>query len=290
MVLTDQAEDQHPRDPSSSCVASFGWPNCRRNQLSPEASSKKGFKGQTSLGSWTSLGRRKTDFSEDIKAKALLWSDRHCCLCGNPCGTDIEVAHIEKGRNDLDNAIPLCYDCHAETGRYSKEHPRGNRYRPQELRTRRDQVYERYTRHLVPPIDFKVTQLIGRGATESSHLPRVGFIVRHLGDSFPVRLKVKMKVFLGDKDLGLIESPKKPYYSGGITWNLNPRHTFFGNLSVPSECVDSTEDLKLEVQVAIIDMYGRKHDLLPVCYAYAREGNYWFLEPTSFDELRRFAS
>jgi hypothetical protein len=236
------------------------------------------------------LVRRKSDFSEDIKAKALLWGDRHCCLCGKPCGTDIEVAHIEKGRNDLDNAIPLCYDCHAKIGRYNEDHPRGNRYRPEELKMRREQVYERHTRHLVPPIDFQVTQRIGIGATESSPLPRVGFIVRHLGDSFPVRLRIKVKAFLGGKDLGLIENPKKPYYSGGITWNLNPRHVFFGNFSVTSECVDSAGDLKLEVRVTIVDMYGKEHELLPVCFAYAREEKEWFVEPTSFDELMRFAS
>jgi hypothetical protein len=236
------------------------------------------------------LGRREIEFSEDTKVKALLWSDRHCCLCDKPCGTDIEVAHIKKDANDLDNAIPLCYDCHARIGRYNKEHPKGNKYRPQELRTRREQVYERYTRHLVPPIDFQITQLIGMDATESSPLPRVGFIVRHLGDSFPVRLQVKAKVFLGGKNLGLIESPKKPYYSGGITWNLNPRHIFFGNLGVPKECADGSEDLKLEVQITIIDTYDRKHELLPVCYTYVRGENYWFIEPTSFNELKRFLS
>lgn len=114
--------------------------------------------------------------------------------------------------------------------------------------------------------------------------------MRHLGDSFPVRLRIKARVFLGGRDLGLVENPKKPYYSGGITWNLNPRHAFFGNFSVPSECVDSTGDLKLEVQVMIIDMYDREHELLPVCYTYVREGNCWFTEPTSFSELRRFTS
>ena len=71
-------------------------------------------------------------------------------------------------------------------------------------------------------------------------------------------------------------------------WNLNPRHTFFGNFSVPKKCVDSGEDLKTEVNVTIIDPYDRSHELLPVCYTYVRDKKYWFTESTSFNELKRF--
>ena len=48
-------------------------------------------------------------FSEDVKINILLWCDRHCCLCGEPCGTNIIIHHIEQeGENtsDIDNAIP----------------------------------------------------------------------------------------------------------------------------------------------------------------------------------------
>ena len=99
--------------------------------------------------------RRKKDFSEDIKLKCLLWSSRHCCACDTACGLDIEIAHIDpKGGEDFDNAIPVCYYCHAQIGRYNKEHPRGNKYRIKELKKRREQIYEKYTRHLVPPLLF----------------------------------------------------------------------------------------------------------------------------------------
>src|SRR5881628_40520 len=59
------------------------------------------------------MGRRANDFDEADKLKALLWCDRHCCLCGKATGTGIEVAHLDPKRSDLDNAIPLCFDCHA---------------------------------------------------------------------------------------------------------------------------------------------------------------------------------
>ena len=101
----------------------------------------------------------KDDFSEEDKIKCLLWCNRHCCLCGKACGTDIEIAHIieraKENSNDIDNAIPLCYECHSEIGKYNKKHPKGNKYRPKELKARRDQIYEGQTRYLVPPIHFE---------------------------------------------------------------------------------------------------------------------------------------
>jgi len=71
---------------------------------------------------------------------------RLCCLCLKQCGTNIEAAHIiaesTGGSNDLDNGIPLCLDCHQEIGAYNIDHPRGNRFRPDELIARRDRVYK----------------------------------------------------------------------------------------------------------------------------------------------------
>ena len=68
------------------------------------------------------MASRKYDFNEEQKVKVLLWCARHCCLCGKHCGVAIEVAHIEKGSNDIDNAIPLCFQCHAEVGHYNRSH------------------------------------------------------------------------------------------------------------------------------------------------------------------------
>lgn len=84
------------------------------------------------------------------------------CLCKKPCGVNIEVHHLvpenQGGTDDLDNAIPLCFDCHSEVMRYNQEHPRGTKYKQDELRPRREQVYEKFTRHLVPPIGYRITQ------------------------------------------------------------------------------------------------------------------------------------
>jgi len=85
-------------------------------------------------------------FSKRIKNDALVAAGRRCCLCTRFKGVCLEVHHIEPestgGGNDFDNAIPLCFDCHADVGHYSPEHPRGNRYSAVELRGHRDRLYD----------------------------------------------------------------------------------------------------------------------------------------------------
>lgn len=224
------------------------------------------------------------EFSEEDRIKVLLWCDRHCCLCGKPCGTNIVVHHIvQEGENllDIDNAIPLCLNCHGKIKSYDLEHPVGTAYKIKEIKARRDQIYEKYTRHLVPPIHFEVTQIIRDNPSLLRKFPNVGFNLTHLGDFLPVKVKVELKNILGGRDLGIMKD-SKGYYSGEALWNLNPRTKIFGNFSVPKECAKSTEDLRIEVRVTIIDQHERAHKYLPQCWTYVREENYWFLEPRSF--------
>src|SRR5258706_8287563 len=117
-------------------------------------------------------------FDQKIRTKVLLWCDRHCCLCKKGCGMNIEVHHLvpeaDGGGDDIDNAMPLCFDCHSDVNRYNNEHPRGTKYKIDELRNRREQVYEEFTRHLVPPIDAQITQAIPGG---SRIFPDVGVVI-----------------------------------------------------------------------------------------------------------------
>lgn len=84
-------------------------------------------------------------FSKDTKVRMFVRCVRICCLCFKACGTNIEVAHIiaedEGGSNDDDNGIPVCFDCHEEIGAYNLKHPKGNKFTPEELKPRRDQIY-----------------------------------------------------------------------------------------------------------------------------------------------------
>lgn len=85
-------------------------------------------------------------FSPDVKTRMFARCMRHCCLCRKQCGTNIEAAHIideaAGGTNDEENGIPVCFDCHQEIGAYRDSHPKGNKFRPEELHARRDKVYQ----------------------------------------------------------------------------------------------------------------------------------------------------
>tara|TARA_B100001248_G_scaffold165189_1_gene124914 strand:- start:7004 stop:8614 length:1611 start_codon:yes stop_codon:yes gene_type:complete len=85
-------------------------------------------------------------FSESVKIECLIKCARHCCSCHRYCGVGVEVHHLipqaAGGNDDFDNAIPLCYDCHANAGHYNPKHPRGLKYSVKELRRARDEWYK----------------------------------------------------------------------------------------------------------------------------------------------------
>lgn len=216
-------------------------------------------------------------FSEKLRIKVLLWCDRHCCLCKKACGINIEVHHLvpeeDGGKNDIDNAIPLCFDCHSEIPRYNPKHPRGTKYKIDELKARREQVYEEFTRHLVPPIGYGITQKLSGGGMRT--FPNVGFVLSHYGDSFPVRVRVVVKSVLSRGNIAI----PSDFYSGKKLWNLNPHSSFSGNFDLPKDLIPKDEQLELRVQVSIIDQYEREHFNLPVGFVYVPEGNFWYAEP-----------
>lgn len=226
----------------------------------------------------------KGNFSENDKIKCLLWCDRHCCLCEKACGNNIKIAHISpKGKErswDIDNAIPVCFICHSEIGRYNADHPKGNKYKSLELKARRDQIYEKYTQHLVPPVHFDITQYLSNG--KQRKFPDVGIVIKHLGDSLPVRFSVAVQVILGNEDFGLV---KLNQYNGNSLWNLNPRFVVLGHFPLPYEVVDSTERLEIRVFIIVIDQYERKHQLLPLAWVYMKDRNSWYLEPCGNEPL-----
>ena len=83
-------------------------------------------------------------FSVNTVENLLVACGRRCCVCREMKGVKIEVHHIvpkgEGGDDTPDNAITLCFDCHAEIGHYNVKHPRGRKYTPHELRRHRDQL------------------------------------------------------------------------------------------------------------------------------------------------------
>ena len=220
---------------------------------------------------------KKNDFKSEDKIKCLLWCQRHCCLCDKQCGIHIEVAHIEEAKSDLDNAIPLCYDCHGMIGHYRDEHPKGNKPKPKELRKRREQIYDKYTRELVPPIHIEMTQTL-YGPDHPLQFPNLGFRMMHVGDFLPVKVLVRLDLFLGNKKLPEIKDDG--HYSGRSPWNLNPRKNFqSGALRAPSKIKDNEERFSIKITHKIIDCYEREHEFLPAEWVYDREQNIWWANP-----------
>jgi len=244
------------------------------------------------------MARRKLPpFDELDRIRILLWSERHCCLCDKPCDTNIEIHHIvqrgleDKELSNIDNAIPLCFDCHGRIRSYNPRHPKGTSYKPEEIKARRNQIFDQHTRHLVPLVSFNIEQGIP-DHPEFSTFPTIVTKVTHHSQSLPVKARVEVKKVLGSEDLGLVED-ETGYYSGRTDWHLNPATRIRGNFSVPKEYEDK-EDFRIEARLTIIDEYERDHTLLPQAWKWVPKdsnGNkqrYWFLEPHSFTTWKKY--
>lgn len=75
--------------------------------------------------------------------RLLVACHRRCCVCHRYCGVRMEIDHIvqkdDRGPDTYDNAIAVCFDCHAEIHHYNPVHPKERRFRPSELKAHRNQ-------------------------------------------------------------------------------------------------------------------------------------------------------
>lgn len=223
------------------------------------------------------------DFNEKEKMQRLLWCDRHCCLCDKSCGIDIELAHIDpEWGNNIDNAIPVCYDCHARIGRYISEHPRGNKFRIEELKKRREQIYDKYTRHLIVPVPYKILKLEdphNPGKKEGKY-PDIAFSISNVSDYLPIRLYISLSGMLNNKDIDL--KLGKGLYTSDKIWNLNPQNTVDGHFQIQNkrlQILKDTDSLEVKVKIRLIDVLDREHTLLENGYVYNHKEGYWSFEP-----------
>ena len=201
-------------------------------------------------------------------------------MCRKNCGPDIEVAHINRKLpgekfNAIDNAIPLCYDCHAKVGHYNIEEPRGNKYRPNELKRRREQVYEEFTRHLVPPIDLRITQILMNGNLRK--FPDVGFEIRNLGSGLPVRVYLSVDIY---KEGRKIYNPGG-HYAKKNSWKMNPGLRVQGHFEIPQKLLKNTTRISaIANDIEIIDESDRSHKLFPMEWVYEiNKGLEWWYNP-----------
>src|SRR5262245_8939955 len=82
-------------------------------------------------------------FNRAEVAALLAACHRRCCICHRHCGVKIETDHIrptsDGGDDSIANAIPVCFDCHAEIHSYNDQHPRGRKFTPEELTRHKEQ-------------------------------------------------------------------------------------------------------------------------------------------------------
>jgi hypothetical protein len=227
---------------------------------------------------------RNAGFSPGDKRRVLLWCQRHCCFCGRKCGTDIQVAHIEPRRRDkswnIENAIPLCLNCHQKLFSYDPKHPLGIKYTPEELKTIRDETYEKYTRHLIPEFGFQITQ--NSPPWHTRQYPNVGFIIvlSRMKDPQPIGFRVHVTAFLNGRNRG---TTSDLHYSGRRIWEQpQPRrdsdYMLWGNFTSPVAKVRDGQRLEFRVRVTAIDKHKREHPKAK-SWVYIPKANSWYLEP-----------
>lgn len=213
---------------------------------------------------------------EEDRAKLLLWCERHCCFCGKKCTTNIEIHHIDRNpsNNDLDNLIPVCFDCHGELEHYNPKHPVGISYKHLEIKKRREQIYELYTLKYLRKVHIRISKKNFFG--EERSLGDTSCIVKSLSDDIPVRLKLRIEAYHDNKKL---QVDLGDLYSGIELWNLNPTHTTFGHFMLPISKEAEPFKYRVEVFWSIIDVLDREHQMLPFSYVWNKQKDDWWFDP-----------
>lgn len=82
-------------------------------------------------------------FNQKEVDQLLVECHRRCCICHRDCGVKMEIDHIEQRADSKDdsieNAIPVCFECHAEIHLYNDRHPKGRKFHPDEIRMHKKQ-------------------------------------------------------------------------------------------------------------------------------------------------------
>lgn len=133
----------------------------------------------------------------------------------------------------------------------------------------------------LPKVEFNITQL--------RHSSRVTLptVATNLVNWSPYQIGIRLKVWvlLGGRNLGLIND-LKGYYNGKRLITVEPDGSGFGHgcFDVPSECVNSKEELSLSFVATIIDRNDPDKSAYKIVgsYTYRRQPNDWSYEPTLF--------
>jgi len=224
---------------------------------------------------------KRKNFGKQDKIQMLLWCDRHCCLCDKSCGIDIEIAHIgKKEDNSFDNGIPVCYECHSKIGMYNELHPRGNKISCEEIKKRREQIYDKYTRQYTVPIEYIISDDVNPfdKSQGKRNYPDITFNIRSLSSNLPIRLRTILRGELNGNKINL--NLEAGYYTGNTIWNLNPGRQINGHFKIRNaklKNLKKSEFLNIRIKIIQIDVLNREHSFLED--GYMLHNGSWYFEP-----------
>jgi hypothetical protein len=112
-------------------------------------------------------------------------------VCHEFAGRNVNVHHIiqecDGGSNTLDNAIALCFNCHAEAGHYNPNHPLGTKYSPEELRRHRDQWWDHCGRNPAEAVGCGIDVGYEKDSSSNASIHKY-WLVASFTNSSPARL------------------------------------------------------------------------------------------------------
>ena len=172
-------------------------------------------------------------------------------------------------------------------GAYNHCHPRGNKLKIEEIKARREQIYEKYTRQYVAPLRYSISQLVDAWAPQQGNIrefPDVSFCVVNLSDYLWTKLTVALTGFVNGRTVDLLL--QDGLYRGEKRWNVNPRRQVNGHFEITNKRLRRLRpDDRLEIRIQIVqeDPLGRPHELLQDGYVYKKgDGKVqdnWHFEP-----------
>ena len=135
----------------------------------------------------------------------------------------MEVHHLiqeaDGGSNTLENAIPLCFDCHSDAGHFNNRHPKGSKFSIPELTKSRDNWYNLVSENSIPE-----KLLISEHLQTSYYvLHTLEILEKTLGNDFSSVNKFRAKTYLASNNIskfwkGLLKVHKQDY-----KWNIEQK-------------------------------------------------------------------
>ncbi|KYG82630.1 hypothetical protein AWN68_12605 [Roseivirga echinicomitans] len=150
----------------------------------------------------------------------------------------MEVHHLvqeaDGGANSLENAIPLCFDCHADAGHYNSRHPKGTKFSIPELTNARDDWYKLVSKKSIPE------KLVISEHLQSSYyiLHTLGILEKTLSKDFSSINKFRAKTYLASNEISSYWKDILKTHKKDFKWNVEQ------NLMVEMREFSSLEEYK----------------------------------------------